>query len=430
MSLPVSRRIFSCFRTCRSLQLVVRTVANGATSTTRVTDTTRATDTGENTPSVKDRSERATSTPASDTMSAAVLKQFGSALTVETIQQPKILKSNEVLVDVHYCALNGIDVLISKNLHKCTQNPPFVLGFEVVGEIVELGDDASKNSYKVGDKVAVLNKERFGGLADRCIAEIGDVWKIPSNVKMLDAVCSLENYITSLIGLEKHADLEEEDMILINVGVGSIGLAAADLAANVFRAKVIGVCATEDLATLVRERGAHAALKYNDKKLMKHISVVAAERNIKSIFADAEGAQFKKVLDRFTDIYKSKSLLTDMLRNDNFAVVVQHLSREGRVIVAGVAVTEVDPQLEPEKESFSLSGISLQKYRQKDHMLYRQYGEDVLQFLEEGLISPERSLIIGLSSINDALETVAELKTPGKIVIDIKNKETKKDLKQ
>lgn len=49
----------------------------------------------------------------------------------------------------------------------------------------------------------------------------------------------MDNYLTALIGLEKKADLQEDEMVLINVGLGGIGLAAVDIAANVFRAQVI-----------------------------------------------------------------------------------------------------------------------------------------------------------------------------------------------
>jgi len=43
--------------------------------------------------------------------------------------------------------------------------------------------------------------------------------------------------------------------------------------------------------------GAFAALKYKDKKLMKQIKEIAAERDIKAIFEDEDGAYFKKILN-------------------------------------------------------------------------------------------------------------------------------------
>lgn len=55
----------------------------------------------------------------------------------------------------------------------------------------------------------------------------------------MDAVSTLDNYITALVALERKVNIDEDDMILINVGISGIGLAAVDLAANVFRAKVL-----------------------------------------------------------------------------------------------------------------------------------------------------------------------------------------------
>lgn len=48
-----------------------------------------------------------------------------------------------------------------------------VLGYEIVGKLAEIGKEAEKRGYKVGDKVIALNKERYGGLAEKCLAEVG-----------------------------------------------------------------------------------------------------------------------------------------------------------------------------------------------------------------------------------------------------------------
>lgn len=78
-----------------------------------------------------------------------------------------------MLIDVHYCALNASDSLLSKNLYVFEPKLPTVLGYEVVGKLVEVGAEAEQNGYKVGDKVIALNKERYGGLAEKCLAEVG-----------------------------------------------------------------------------------------------------------------------------------------------------------------------------------------------------------------------------------------------------------------
>ncbi|KYN10701.1 PREDICTED: quinone oxidoreductase-like protein 2 isoform X1 [Trachymyrmex cornetzi] len=361
--------------------------------------------------------------PQPGKIQAALLKDFSSPLIIENLEPPKRAQENEVLIDVHYCALSASDLLLSQNLHTFEPKLPMILGYEVVGKLIEVGTEAEKNGYKIGDKVIALNKERYGGLAEKCLAEVGDIWKVPStkSASSADLASILDSYITALVALERKVSLNEDDMILINVGVSGIGLAAVDLATNVFKAKVIGVCATEDCADRAREMGAFTALKYKDKKLMKQIKEIAAERDIKTIFEDEDGAHFKKLLSCFTDIYKVATL-KDMLRNDSFAVVVHHLSREGRVIIAGTATTMADVS-DVQKGSFSVTGFNLMEYKKKKPDVYRQAGDDVLQFLEEGLIAPSYSLIAGMHKVNDVLGSISENMFPGKVIIDMRDKE-------
>ncbi|XP_036148154.1 quinone oxidoreductase-like protein 2 isoform X2 [Monomorium pharaonis] len=357
MSLTMSYRILARISKCRSTGLSSRIIIARWFSST-----------AENIESAK---KNAAPAPQPGKVQAALLKEFSSPLVIENLEPPKRTQETEVLIDVHYCALNISDALLSQNLYTIKPKLPMILGYEVVGKLIEVGAEAEKNGYRVGDKVIALNKERYGGLAEKCLAEVGDIWKVPST---------------------KSAN-------------------SADL--------VIGVCASEDWADRARKMGAFAALKYKDKKLIKQIEKIAAERDIKAIFEDEDGAHFKKMLSCFTDIYKDATL-GDLLRNDSFAVAVHHLSREGRVIVAGTTMTGAS---ETQKGSFSVTGFNLMEYKKKKPDVYRQAGDDVLQFLEEGLIAPSYSLIVGMHKVNDALRSISENVLPGKVVIDMRDKE-------
>ncbi|XP_057319674.1 quinone oxidoreductase-like protein 2 homolog [Microplitis mediator] len=367
--------------------------------------------------------------PEDGKIQAAVLEKFSEPLVIENLDAPANLNTNEVLIDVQYCTLNGPDILKMKNLHKSPPKLPAVLGYELAGKLLEVGDQAKKQGFKVGDKVVALNKTRYGGLAERCIAEMTDVWKIPSSVKTLETVCLMDNYLTALIGLEKKADLQEDEMVLINVGLGGIGLAAVDIAANVFRAQVIGVSKSEDRTTLVRDKGAFASLKYSDKKLMKKIVEFAAERDIKDVFDGAEGEKFKLMLECFTNVYKEENQ-NNLLRDDNFSVLIEHLSREGRIIIAGFAVTKDDYDEDSSKKCpFSITGIDLVEFKKKHLESYREAGNDILQYHEEGLIKPSYSFIVGLHKINEAVKFISDFKCSDKIVVDLKNREAEIKLK-
>lgn len=77
------------------------------------------------------------------------------------------------MIDVHYCALNGPDILLSQNSYSYEPKLPQILGYEIAGELKAVGEKAAKAGYKVGDKVVALNKESFGGFSETCKAEFG-----------------------------------------------------------------------------------------------------------------------------------------------------------------------------------------------------------------------------------------------------------------
>ncbi|XP_035738934.1 quinone oxidoreductase-like protein 2 isoform X2 [Vespa mandarinia] len=336
--------------------------------------------------------------PEAGKFQAATLNKFDNSLIIQNLESLKTAQPNEVIIDVRYCTVNPSDVLLSKNLYVYEPKLPITLGYELIGELVYVGKDAQDKGYKIGDKVIALNKERYGGFAEQCVAEVTDIWKIPSNVKSLDAVCLLNDYMSALIALERVVTIDENDMILVNVGLSGIGLATIDLATNVFRSQVIGICVNNDDAVLVRNRGVFASLAYNERDLLKSIEEIAGDKGIKAVFDGDGGEYFKKVL--------------------------KCISHEGRVVIAGAAAVKTqDVQSKIEPGSFSITGFNLNEYRKKDPDSYRQAGEEVLDFYEEGLIIPIHSMIFGLYKVNEALRFSSEGKTSAKVIIDIKNKE-------
>jgi len=78
--------------------------------------------------------------------------------------------------------LSASDLLLIQNLYTFEPKLPMILGYEVVGKLIEVGTEAEKNGYKIGDKVIALNKERYGGLAEKCLAEVGVeyIWNLNS----------------------------------------------------------------------------------------------------------------------------------------------------------------------------------------------------------------------------------------------------------
>ena len=106
----------------------------------------------------------------------------------------------------------------------------------------------------------------------------------------------MNSYGTALLALTRRAMIEEGDTVLITGAAGRLGLAAVDLAANVYRCKVIGVCATEDKSTLVRDRGAWATVTYGKQDLAAQVKKVTGGKGVSIIIDSVGGELFNEVI--------------------------------------------------------------------------------------------------------------------------------------
>lgn len=47
-----------------------------------------------------------------------------------------------------------------------------ILGYEIMGKLIEVGEEAEKNGFNVGDRVIALNQGLYGGLAEKCVVNM------------------------------------------------------------------------------------------------------------------------------------------------------------------------------------------------------------------------------------------------------------------
>ena len=87
----------------------------------------------------------------------AQIRRFGGPDGLEVVDAPlPTAGRGEVRVRVLASSVQYTDVLIRRRLYPQTaiERPPFVLGYDVVGEIDQLGDGV--RGFQVGDRVADL----------------------------------------------------------------------------------------------------------------------------------------------------------------------------------------------------------------------------------------------------------------------------------
>jgi len=324
---------------------------------------------------------------------AAVLTEFGKELEVQELKAAK-LGENEVRVDVYNCGVNASDILTCQGVYENLPPLPFVPGFEFSGEVVEVGSQV--RTVQKGGRVIGLLSSGSGGFAEQLVANVSDVFAVDNSLEFEAGAALADTYATALLGLQRRARLQPGQTVLVTAAAGGLGLAAVDLAANVYKCKVIAVCGTEDKAALVREKGAFAALSFNEKHLHSKVREVTGGKGVEVIF-DAVGGHV-------------------------FEEAIKCVAFEGSVIVAGFASRTVPhvPTSVLLPQSFSLVGLSLRHYREADNAVFRRAVLDVLELYEAGLISPHVSAQFPLTEANQALAFISERKSTGKVLLDIR----------
>ena len=125
------------------------------------------------------------------------LRHFGGPEGLEVVDAPMpVARGGEVRVRVLASGLEYTDVVIRRHLYPQTMHrrPPFVLGYDVVGEIEQLGDGVT--GFQLGDRVADMTV--LGSNAAYRTLRAEDVVRVPAGLDAAEAALWPSTYISPL----------------------------------------------------------------------------------------------------------------------------------------------------------------------------------------------------------------------------------------
>lgn len=160
-------------------------------------------------------------------MQAVTLHRPGPPLSlrVEPCEEPAP-GPHEVLIRVKAAGVNFADVLARQGLYPDAPRPPYILGHETAGEVIEVGEDVA--GLKPGQRV--LAYHRGGGYAERVSVPAAQVFALPDSIPYQSAVLLPLNYGTAYVSLYRTGPVEPGMRVFIHAAAGGVGMAAVDLA--------------------------------------------------------------------------------------------------------------------------------------------------------------------------------------------------------
>jgi putative PIG3 family NAD(P)H quinone oxidoreductase len=218
--------------------------------------------------------------------------------------------AGEVLIRVAAAGVNGPDLMQRKGLYPAPPGASDLLGLEVSGEIVALGEGAG--GWSVGDAVTALTNG--GGYADYCAVDARHCLPIPNGVSLRDAAGLPETFFTVWSNIFIGAGLKAGETLLVHGGAGGIGTTAIQLG-KAFGAKVIATDSPEARCALCRDLGADRVVDYKQEDFVEVVrgeggadvilDIVGGpniERNMKAASHDARIVQLAFALGSKVEI--------------------------------------------------------------------------------------------------------------------------------
>jgi NADPH2:quinone reductase len=200
--------------------------------------------------------------------------------------------SNEILIKVAVAGVNRPDVAQRSGSYPPPPGASDLPGLEVAGEVVALGEGASK--YKPGDRVMSLVSG--GGYAQYCVAHESIAMTIPAGLSMREAGATPETLMTVWHNVFERGGLKDGETLLIHGGSSGIGTMAIQLA-KAFGAKVIVTVGSKDKADACLKLGADHAINYKTQDFVAEVKALTGGTGANLILDMVGGDYIEKNYD-------------------------------------------------------------------------------------------------------------------------------------
>ncbi|HEY8611597.1 MAG TPA: NAD(P)H-quinone oxidoreductase [Roseomonas sp.] len=193
---------------------------------------------------------------------------------------------DEVLIRVMAAGVNRPDVQQRKGLYPPPKGASPVIGLEVAGEVVALGNGVTR--FRLGDRVCAL--ANGGGYAEFAVAPAAQCLPWPDGYDAVRAAAVPETYFTVWANLFGHGRLSSGEVVLVHGGTSGIGSTALQLARE-FGARPFATAGSAEKVAACLEFGAEEAFDYKTQDFAEEMKRVTSGKGA-DVVLDMLGASY------------------------------------------------------------------------------------------------------------------------------------------
>jgi NADPH:quinone reductase-like Zn-dependent oxidoreductase len=223
-------------------------------------------------------------------MHGAGITVVGGPVRSLTLDEPRQLAPDEVLIDVHAAGVGNWDELVRVGSWAVGGPPPMALGVEAAGTIAAVGDAVT--GLAAGDAVLThpLPLKRNGTWAQKAVAPAAAVAHKPPAVSFEAAAALPVPGLTAMQVLDEALDIQRGEWLLIHGAGGVTGGVLVQLA--VAREACVIATASKPNASRLFGYGAREVLDYHDDDWPEQVCEITGEDGVpKAANAARDGAR-------------------------------------------------------------------------------------------------------------------------------------------
>lgn len=303
-----------------------------------------------------------------------------------------VLKPGEVLVRVEAAGVNRPDIQQRKGHYPPPPGASPVMGLEVAGEVVALGEDVE--GFALGDLVCGL--ANGGGYAEFCAIPATQALRWPHGYDAPRAAVLPETFFTVWANVFQMADLVEGESFLVHGGTSGIGTTAIQLA-KAFGAEVYATAGSAEKCEACVKLGAKRAINYREEDFAAVIK------------AETDGKGVDVVLDMIGAAYFEKNL--SALAKDGCLSIIAFL---------GGAVAEKVNLAPIMVKRLTVTGSTMRPRTADEKRAIRDdLVAEVWPLIESGQLAPVINRVFTLDEVVEAHRLMESSSHIGKIVMRV-----------
>lgn len=336
-------------------------------------------------------------------MKAAVLTKFGSienAFEIKEVPNPTLI-DGQVLIKTEGFGLNYADIMAIEGNYKECPPLPTVIGYDVVGEIIETKGDCG--DLKVGDRVTAMS--RFGGYAELVAtasagcAVIKDEYAIGKAMAFTTQYCTAQHCFNEVINLDKG------DAVLIHAAAGGVGTALVQMAVD--RGCVIfGTCGSDEKMEYLKAIGVQHPINYRKQDFFEIIKKINTDKRLDAVFDAVGGSSVKKGFK--------------LLGAGGRMIVFGAASLTGNGFIGKLRTALGFGFYNPIQfiaGSKAIIGVNMLKIGDYKPNVLKRSLENVVKQVDKGILDPKVAKVFIISDLKEALTYLRSRKSIGKISV-------------